>query len=60
VILLPDPDLDVRWAASSWGFTIKANCFDPVAFGQFVTDHYRQGREDLCSDGWDPASFGCP
>jgi hypothetical protein len=52
LILMPDPDLDVRFAASSWDWTLKANCFDPAAYLQFFNDHYDHGREIICEDGW--------
>ena len=52
IILMPDPKLDVRFAATAWGWTLKANCFDPTAFRQFFDDHYDHGREVICSDGW--------
>ncbi len=53
VILVPDPLLDVRWAASAWGFTLRAGCFDAVAFSRFVTDHLGDAPENFCSPGWD-------
>jgi hypothetical protein len=49
--MTPDPKLEVKFAASSWGWTLRADCFDPVAFGAFVQDHYGQGREILCAQG---------
>ncbi|MES1209677.1 MAG: DUF3105 domain-containing protein [Pseudomonadota bacterium] len=52
VILMPDPDLDARFAATAWGWTLKSNCFDPTAFRQFFDAHYDHGREIICSDGW--------
>jgi len=39
VILVPDPRLDVRWAASSWGFTLRADCFDAGVFSDFYAGH---------------------
>jgi hypothetical protein len=54
--MTPDPSLDVRFAASAWGWTLRADCFDPVAFGAFATAHYGQGREQLCSQGDDVSS----
>jgi hypothetical protein len=57
-ILVPDPDLDVRFAASSWGFTLKGDCFDEAAFGAFVAAHYGNGPESICSDGVDPLTAG--
>jgi hypothetical protein len=53
MVMTPDPSLDVRFAASSWGWTLRANCFDPGTFGTFVQDHYGQGRESFCSQGED-------
>jgi hypothetical protein len=52
IILMPDPDLDARFAAAAWGWTLKANCFDTAAFRQFFDAHYDHGREVICSDGW--------
>ncbi len=52
VILMPDPDLDARFAASAWTWTLKADCFDPAAFRQFFDQHYDHGHEVICSDGW--------
>lgn len=67
LLMTPDPHLDVRFAASAWGWTLRANCFDPVAFQAFADAHYGQGPEDLCGDGEDvvgatgaPASCGAP
>jgi hypothetical protein len=59
IILMPDPDpnLGARFAASSWDWTLRADCFDPVAFRQFFNDHYDHGREVICSDGWQPADL---
>jgi hypothetical protein len=54
IILMPDPTLDVRFAASAWTWTLRADCFDPVAFRQFFDDHYDHGREVICSNGWQP------
>jgi hypothetical protein len=52
-IMTPDPKLDVPFAASAWGWTLRANCFDPVAFQAFAMAHYNQGPEDICSNGQD-------
>ena len=59
IILMPDPDpnLGVKFAASAWDWTLRADCFDPVAFRQFFDDHYDHGREIICSDGWQPADL---
>jgi hypothetical protein len=51
VILAPDPTLPVRWAATAWTWTLRADCFDEATFSQFYSDHYGHGREDVCSGG---------
>jgi len=58
IVMLPNPDLDVRFAASAWGFTLKADCFDSTAFASFVADHYGHGPEAVCSDNIDPLTAG--
>jgi hypothetical protein len=50
-VLVPYPELATRWGASSWGFSLTADCFDAEAFGQFYTDHVGNGREALCAAG---------
>lgn len=59
IILMPDPDpnLGVKFAATAWDWTLRADCFDPIAFRQFFDDHYDHGREVICSDGWQPADL---
>jgi hypothetical protein len=59
-ILAPDPNLDVPFAASAWGWTLRANCFDSAAFRDFALAHYDQGPEDICQDGNDPTLLGLP
>ncbi|HZU83441.1 MAG TPA: DUF3105 domain-containing protein [Polyangiaceae bacterium] len=59
VLMTPDPNLDVRFAASAWGWTLRADCFDPVAFSAFFQAHYGQGPEALCAQGED-LSAGVP
>jgi hypothetical protein len=39
VLLVPDPELDVRWGASAWGFTARSDCFDAAAFSDFYVSH---------------------
>jgi hypothetical protein len=50
-LLLPDPLLDVRFAASSWLHTLRADCFDEVAFTEFYESNVGQGLENVCSPG---------
>jgi hypothetical protein len=59
-VLVPYPGLATRWAASSWGYALTADCFDPEAFGAFYTDHYGRGRESLCSSGQAYTESPCP
>jgi len=61
-VMTPDPHLDVPFAASAWGYTLRAQCFDADVFRSFVTRHYGAGPEDLCADGLDLSngvSQGC-
>jgi hypothetical protein len=60
VILTPDPDLDVRFAASAWGFTLRANCFDRDAFSSFFAAHYDHAPESICGGGTDPTELCGP
>jgi hypothetical protein len=50
VIVAPDPTLDVRFAATAWGHTLRAPCFDRAAFASFIMDHADQGPESIPSD----------
>ncbi|HSS37823.1 MAG TPA: DUF3105 domain-containing protein [Polyangia bacterium] len=52
IILMPDPNLNTRFAATAWRWTLKSNCFDAAAFQQFFDAHYDHGNEVICSDGW--------
>jgi hypothetical protein len=58
IVMLPDPDLDVRFAASAWGVTLKASCFDAPAFAKFYVDNIGHGLELVCDDGYDPLTDG--
>lgn len=60
VILVPAPDLEARWAASSWGYIITADCFDADALRTFYIDHFGRGREELCNDGQVITGSACP
>jgi hypothetical protein len=60
-ILAPDPTLDVRFAASAWGYTLRASCFDRPSFAAFFSAHVNHGPEyfptdcgavDLEARGW--------
>jgi Protein of unknown function (DUF3105) len=51
VVLVPRPGLGARWAASAWGYSLTADCFDSAIFGQFYADRVGHGPEDLCNQG---------
>lgn len=51
VILTPDPLLDTRWAMSSWGHTLRADCIDEEAFRDFYESNVAHGPEDICGGG---------
>jgi|RhiMethySRZTD1v2_1073278.scaffolds.fasta_scaffold09123_5 uncharacterized protein DUF3105 len=51
VLLTPDPELDSPWAASAWGYTLRADCFEPAVFSDFYAAHVGRGPEDVCSAG---------
>jgi hypothetical protein len=48
IILTPDPALESRWAASSWGYALRADCFDEEAFGAFAREHVGHAPENIC------------
>ena len=65
VIVTPDPTLDVPFAASAWGATLRARCFDRERFAAFVERRANRGPElfpsdcgavDLEAGGWCPAA----
>jgi len=61
VVLTPDPDLDTPIAAAAWGNTYTATCIDIPSLRAFANAHYGQGREPLCTAGWDEqAAPLCP
>jgi hypothetical protein len=64
IVLTPDPELDVRFAASAWGFTLRASCFDRAAFAAFHDAHYDHAPESICGGGEDPTDMcgasACP
>jgi hypothetical protein len=50
VILAPDPTLDVPFAASAWGYTLRAKCFDRDRFAAFIQRRANQGPEKIATD----------
>jgi hypothetical protein len=59
-LLMPNPALESRWAASAWGYALTADCFDAAEFGAFYTAHYAQAPEQLCNDGQVISANACP
>jgi hypothetical protein len=41
--LTPDPGIPSRWAASSWGATLTADCFEHDVFQNFIDAHRDSG-----------------
>ncbi len=61
LIITPDPSLDVPFAASGWGATLRARCFDRDRFDAFIDSRRDRGPEyfpedcgavDLEARGW--------
>jgi hypothetical protein len=59
VLMTPDPHLDVKFAASAWGFVLRSDCMNPSSFSTFLSAHYNMGPEQVCWDGPDQ-SVGQP
>ena len=57
VLLTPDPLLDVRWGASAWGHTLRAQCVDADRFRRFYVNHVGLAPEDSCGGGTDFAGM---
>lgn len=59
LLIVPDPSLDVPFAATAWGFHLKGSCFDADRVSAFIDAHYGNNYEDLCNTGIDPHNPGC-
>lgn len=57
--VIPDPDLDVPFAATAWQGHLRGQCFDAERVRAFVDDHYGMNYENFCSRGVDPLDPGC-
>jgi hypothetical protein len=51
LLLTRDPELEATWAASAWGATLVAGCFEPAVFTDFYQAHVGQGPENICAAG---------
>jgi hypothetical protein len=60
LLIIPDPDLDVPFAAAAWGFSLKAECFDESQVRDFITAHYGKNYENICGGGIDPTDGSQP
>lgn len=59
-IVTPYPELETRWAASAWGATLTADCFDAEVFRDFYEERVGRGREALCIAGIAVDADTCP
>jgi hypothetical protein len=50
IIMVPDPNLGVRWAASAWDHTLRASCFNREALATFIQAHANMGPEYFPTD----------
>lgn len=57
--VIPDPDLDVPFAATAWAAHLRGQCFDAERVRAFVDDHYGMNYENICYPGVDPLDPGC-
>jgi hypothetical protein len=62
IVMAPDPTLDVRWAASAWTWTLRADCLDTSALASFVAAYYDgPDTEAACGGDLDRSAAGwCP
>ncbi|HEY3499091.1 MAG TPA: DUF3105 domain-containing protein [Polyangiaceae bacterium] len=51
LILTPDPELEEPWAASAWGHTLTADCFEPEVFAAFIDAWRGYGPTPSCEYG---------
>ncbi len=59
LVVAPDPDLDVPFAATAWGYHLKGNCFDEERVSEFIDAHYGMNYENLCNTGLPPEDVVC-
>jgi hypothetical protein len=51
VLLVPDPKLDVTWAASAWGYNLRSDCLDEGRMKSFFKSRIGKGPEAVCAAG---------
>jgi len=50
MLLTPDPGIPTRWAASAWGYSLTADCFEPEVFKSFAEEYRGLGPEQICAN----------
>lgn len=48
--LTPDPGIPTAWAASAWGTSLTADCFEPEVFKAFAEQYRGAGPEQICAN----------
>jgi hypothetical protein len=48
--LTPDPGIPTAWAASAWGTSLTADCFEPEVFEAFAEMYRGAGPEQICAN----------
>lgn len=48
--LTPDPGIPTAWAASAWGTSLTADCFEPAVFQAFADQYRGAGPEQICAN----------
>ena len=60
LIVAENPEMDVPFAMSAWGFIQKCTGVDPAAIGEFTALHYASGIEGfLACSGEAKKLFAC-
>lgn len=49
-VLTPDPAINTRWAAATWGKTLTADCFELEIFEKFAAENRGFGIENFCTN----------
>jgi Protein of unknown function (DUF3105) len=54
LLMTPDPGIPTRWAATAWGFTLTADCFESDVFANFIASHRNnsQAPELICDNAY--------
>ncbi|HEV8551730.1 MAG TPA: DUF3105 domain-containing protein [Polyangiaceae bacterium] len=52
MLLTPDPGIATRWAASAWGYSLTADCFEPEVFQAFAEQYRGLAPETICGNSY--------